>query len=64
MEAFEPKWVNSILNITGVNTLRLGDHFHIHYYITWSDEVGLDNEKENLNILSLSFTFPYENRIL
>ena len=27
MEASEPKWVNSIWNITGVNSLRLGAFF-------------------------------------
>ena len=26
MEASEPKWINSILNIIGVNSLKLGGH--------------------------------------
>ena len=40
MEAFEPKWVNSISNITGVNSLRLwGHHLNsIFIYFIFLDE--------------------------
>ena len=30
MEAFEPKWLNPILEIIGVNSLKLGD-LHLDY---------------------------------
>ena len=37
MEWFKPKWVNSILNITGVNSLRLGGlNIVIHKNFLWS----------------------------
>ena len=33
MEASEPKWVNPTINITVVNSLRLGSH-HIYIWLT------------------------------
>ena len=33
MEAFEPKWLNPILDIIGVNSLRLGDlHLDLNFF--------------------------------
>ena len=36
MKAFGPKWVNYILDIIGVSSLRLGDlHIHVNTYINF-----------------------------
>ena len=49
MEASEPKWVNPIFNIIGVNSLRLGG-LQIHLFFSLS---GSENDKDWLVWFSL-----------
>ena len=53
MEAFEPKWVNSILYIIGVNVFRLGGLHFIVYFISLFYRWGSQKEECHACVLSV-----------
>ena len=54
MEASEPKWVNLVLNIIGVNTLRLRD-FHLAYMFT---QYTIKKYTRKNRIKGFQFSYP------
>ena len=49
MKSYKPKWVNSILYIIGVNSLRLGG-LHLSYNLTNYDHRIISKTDNELNV--------------